>query len=77
MATAKPKVAHKHFRLDPRKLKRAQKVLSAKTETETIEKALDAVLDEHERDRIAREAHEAFVKSKVKILDVFGKMGKN
>lgn len=74
MASAKPKTAHKHFRLDPRKLKRAQKVLSAKTETETIERALDAVIDEHERDRIAREAHDEFMKSRIGIRDVYGNL---
>jgi hypothetical protein len=45
---------------------------SAKTETETIEKALDAVLDEHERDRIACEAHEEFMKSRIR--DVYGNL---
>lgn len=74
MAGARRNVAHKHFQLDQKKLQRAQKVLQAKTETETIEIALDKLLDDHERDRIAREAHEAFLKSEIKIHDVYGNL---
>jgi hypothetical protein len=33
--------SHKHFRLDAVKIKRAQKVLRASTETEAIERALE------------------------------------
>jgi hypothetical protein len=40
--------AHKHFQLDAVKIKRAQKVFKAKTETEAIERALDFAIDEHE-----------------------------
>jgi hypothetical protein len=43
------RVSHKHFQLDNVKIRRAQKVLGAKTETETIELALDAVIAEHNR----------------------------
>jgi len=46
----------KHLRVDPVKIKRAQKVLRAGTETEAIERALDLVISEHERDRLAEEA---------------------
>lgn len=41
MATAKSHIVNKHFRLDSIKLKRAQKVLEAATETETVERALE------------------------------------
>lgn len=34
----------KQFILDPLKIKRAQKILKAKTETETIERALEELL---------------------------------
>jgi hypothetical protein len=68
------RLAHKHFRLNPVKIKRAQKVLKARTETETIERALDAVIAEDERDRVAREAFERFIRSGIKIRDVYGKM---
>ena len=76
MRAARNRVTHKHFQLDSVKIQRAQKVLRAKTETETIERALDAVLAEHERDRLAIEAHERFMKSGIQIKDAFGKLGK-
>ena len=64
--------AHKHFRLDEVKIKRAQKVLQAGTETETIERALDLVISEHERNRLAAAANERFVKSGISVKDVYG-----
>jgi hypothetical protein len=42
----------KYFRLDPVKIKLAQKVLRTGTETEAIERALDFVISEHERNRL-------------------------
>ncbi|MGB8495800.1 MAG: hypothetical protein WCE53_15475 [Candidatus Acidiferrum sp.] len=63
--------AHKHFRLDAVKIKRAQKVLHAGTETEAIERALDLVISEHERNRLAAEANERFVKSGITVKDVY------
>jgi hypothetical protein len=48
MALARTR-SHKHFQLDAGKLKRAQRALRAKTETETIERALDVVITEHVR----------------------------
>ena len=68
------RVAHKHFRLSPAKIKHAQKVLKARTETETIERALDAVISENEKNRLAWEANERFFKSRIKIRDVYGKL---
>lgn len=65
-------VRHKHFRLDGSKIKRAQKLLGAATETETIERALDEVIAEHERSRRAWGAHERFVRSGIGIDDVYG-----
>jgi hypothetical protein len=64
--------AHKHFRLDPVKIKRAQRVLSADTETEAIERALDFVLSEHEKNRLAMAAHDRFLESGIVIKDVYG-----
>jgi hypothetical protein len=63
---------HKHFRLDAVKIKRAQRVLRADTETEAIERALDLVISEHERNLLAAETNERFVKSAVDIKDVYG-----
>ena len=76
MATAKGRIIHKHFRLDSVKLKRAQKVLEAKTETETVERALDLAISEHERNRLAAEANQKFVKSGFVIRDVFETLAK-
>jgi len=65
---------HKHFRLDAGKIKRAQRVLRAKTETEAIERALDLVLSEYERNRLALEANERFLRSGIEIKDVYGNL---
>ncbi len=64
--------AHKHFRLDPRKIKRAQKALRADTETEAIERALDLVIIESEKNRLTLDANERFISSGIKIKDVYG-----
>ena len=53
--------SHQHFRLDAAKIERAQKVLRAGTETEAIERALDLVISEFKRNRMAAEANERFV----------------
>ncbi len=66
--------AHKHFQLDPSKITRAQRVLRADTETETIERALDLVLAEHKSNRLGAEANDRFVKSGIEIKDVYGKL---
>jgi hypothetical protein len=70
MATAKR--THKHFQLNAIKIKRAQKALGAATETETIERALDLAISEHERNRLTWGATERFLKSGIKIKDVYG-----
>jgi hypothetical protein len=64
--------SHKHFRLDPVKIKRAQRALRVRTETEAIERALDLVIAEHERNRLTREANDRFVTSGIDIKDVYG-----
>jgi hypothetical protein len=68
------KRAHKHFQLDPSKIKRAQKVFEARTETETIERALDLAIEEHERNRRLLEANERFIRSGIDIKDVYGNL---
>lgn len=62
----------KHFRLDSAKLKRAKKVLRAKTETEAIERALDLAIEEHERNRAVMQANDEFIRSGIRIKDVYG-----
>ena len=74
MSTAKSRINHKHFRLDSVKIKRAQKALQAGTETETIDRALDFVLSEHERSKLAEEANQRFARSGIVIRDVYGKL---
>ena len=66
--------SHKHFQLDSAKIKRAQRVLRARTETEAIERALDLAIAEHEKNRLALEATERFVKSGIRIKDVYGRL---
>jgi hypothetical protein len=76
MGMASNRIAHKHFRLNAAKIKRAQRLMKTGTETETIERALDAVITEHERSQAAREANELFVKSGIMIRDVYGTLEK-
>jgi hypothetical protein len=45
---------HKHVQLDQRKLERARRALGARTETETLDRALDLVVAEAEIDRVLR-----------------------
>jgi hypothetical protein len=70
--TTLTKRTHKHFQLDSSKIKRAQRALHAKTETEAIERALDFAIAEHEKNRLALQATERFVKSGIEIKDVYG-----
>lgn len=65
---------HKHFRLSASKIRRAKTLLLANTETETIERALDFVIAEHERNKLAAEANDRFLKSGAQIRDVYGKL---
>jgi hypothetical protein len=74
MAASRSRITHKHFRLDAMKIKRAQKVLGAGTETEAVDRALDLVIAEHERNRLALEASERFIGSGIEIKDVYGKL---
>jgi hypothetical protein len=60
--------------LNQAKLKKAQKVLGAKTETETIERALEQVISEAEKDRRAWAATERLIRSGIQVKDVFGRV---
>ncbi len=70
--TAAKNRAHKHLRLDLAKIKRVQKLLRARTETEAIDYALDLVISEHAGNRLALAANVRFVKSGIQIKDVYG-----
>ena len=74
MAAARNR-SHKHFQLDTAKIKRAQKALRAKTETETIDRALDLAIAELESNRIALESNERFLETGITIKDVYGALG--
>jgi hypothetical protein len=57
---------HKHFRLDQAKLDRARRALEAKTDTETVDRALSLVVGEAEINAVLRS-----VRGKAKIRRVF------
>lgn len=69
---------NKHFLLNQNRLKKAQKVLGAKTETETIELALERIISDAEREAQAQQAQEKFlaaaIKDNLQIEDVFGRL---
>lgn len=68
-------IKQKRYALDESKIKRAQEVLGTQTEAETIERALEEVISEHECQRHAWAATERFLKSGAVIKEVFGRLG--
>ena len=74
MGETKTTRTRKHFRLDPAKIERARKIIGARTQTETIERALDQVIARDHRNRNAWRANERFLKSGIEIRDVFGQL---
>ena len=74
MKTVSSPRKNKHLILDQGKLKKAQQVLSAKTETETVERALELVISEAEKDRRAWAATEKLVRRGIQVKDVFGRV---
>ena len=64
----------KHLILTQSKLSLAKEILGTRTETETIEKALDSIISEAEKNKIAFKATEKFLKSGIEIKDVFGNL---
>lgn len=79
--TARVERRNKHLILDQIKLKRAQRVLGARTETETIDRALEQVVSEDEKNRRAWAEHERFIREAirhdVKIGDAFGHLDRD
>lgn len=65
---------NKHLILNQSKIDLAREILGAKTETETIELALDSVINEEQKNKQAVRAAEMFLKSNVEIEDVFGNL---
>jgi hypothetical protein len=68
---------HKHYVLNEAKIRRAQKLLGTATETETIERALDEVISERERNRKAWAATERLLKSRIQVRDVFSRLNES
>jgi hypothetical protein len=64
----------KHLILTQSKVSLAKKILGTKTETETIEMALDSVISEAEKNKIVFKATQDFLKSGIEIKDVFGNL---
>jgi hypothetical protein len=60
--------SRKQFILDQSKIRKAKKILGARTETETVDRALDVIIANDELDH----AHQEFAASGVVIRDVFG-----
>ncbi len=67
-----PILSHKYFWLDPAKIRRAQKALGAKTQTETIDRALDLVISDARRNRLVQAANQRFLRSGIQVEDVYG-----
>ena len=65
---------HKHYLLDEKKIKRAQEILGAKTETETIDRALDRIISDRKSDQLLLKAHKNFFASGIHIKDVYGNL---
>ncbi len=64
----------KHLILNQSKLSLAKKIPGTRTETETIEKTLDSIISEAEKNKMAFEATERLFKSGAKVIDVFGNL---
>ena len=70
--------SRKHVLLDQPRLTQAQELLGAKTESETIELALERVISEAQANQAAWTAHTGFVTNliddNIEIVDVFGRL---
>jgi hypothetical protein len=70
----------KHLVLDQVKLRKAQKILGGRSESETVERALDFVINEDVQSRQAWAAHERFLRAALRegllIHDVFERQGR-
>ncbi len=72
MARTTAQSKHKHYPIDEAKIRRAQKLLGTTTEAETIERALDEIISERERNQAAWRAHRRLISSGIQIKDVYG-----
>ena len=78
MSTVIQNRKNKHFLLNQTRLKKAQDILGARTETETIELALEKVITEAEIRARAWLAQDKFLKAaareNLEIKDIFGRL---
>ena len=58
--------------VDPAKIRKAQKLLGAKTASEAVERALDEVL----RNALLDRRHKRLVQNSVEVEDIFGRPGR-
>ncbi len=65
---------HKHLILDEAKIQRAKKLLGARSETEVIERALDELIEDRQREARLQKAHLRFLRSGAQIKDVYGRL---
>jgi len=49
-----PALRHKHVRIDQTKLEKARKILDARTDTETLDRALSVIVNEADIDAVLR-----------------------
>ena len=68
--------SNKHLHLHAAKIKRAQKIWRTRTEIRAIERALDLMISEYDRNRMAADAPEHFVESGVESKDIYGTLHK-
>jgi hypothetical protein len=76
MSTTGSAVALRQFLLDTEKLRLAQTLIHAATEAETIDRALDLMIAEEQRNQLAMEANWEFLTSGAVIEDVYEKLDK-
>jgi hypothetical protein len=72
MARTTAQSKRKQYLIDEAKIRRAQKLLGTATEAETIERALDEIISERERNQAAWRAHRRLISSGIQIKDVYG-----
>ena len=74
MPQSKSKPKQTQVAVNEAKLRRLQKLYGAGAAAEAVEKAIDEVLTEHERNRLAWRAHSRLIESGLEIKDVYGVM---
>jgi hypothetical protein len=72
MPQVKTKPKQIQITINDAKLRKLQKLYGASAPAEAVEKAIDAALTEHERNRLAWRAHNRLIESGIEIKDVYG-----